>query len=117
MSVLQPIDIHLDAEDSDDDFFNLGFEFDRALGVKPDYLCLCRDFYEAPEFLYIEAEDQIFGFYTQKASFTIERCILTIRLHDQQVFHWNQAQQVQIALDPKQLEQVRDCLVCMFDFT
>lgn len=115
MILLKPQQIQVDDEVTDKDFFSLAFHFDSQEGA-PDYLLLCRDYYENPEMLYIEVQDQSFGFNSCRCYYFVENYILTISLCDEHRFACLDSSTLAIELSAQQLAQISHCLERLFNF-
>ena len=113
--ILNPIEVAIDNEDSDDGFFSVGFILNYDVEQVPHNIGLCRDVYENPDSIYVEPDDQIYGFRTRNATFTVDDLILTISLHDENKFYWDGSKSVKIKLDPKKKADAVACLRRIFD--
>ncbi|MBF7091910.1 hypothetical protein IUY40_10200 [Flavobacterium sp. ALJ2] len=111
----KPIQIDIDNEESDDRFFSLGFTFNFDSNIIPHNIGFCRDFIENPNFIYIEADDQIHGFNTKAVSYNIEKFILTLTLLDKNKFYWDGSKSISIELDESNIGDVILCLKFIFD--
>lgn len=117
MSIVhKPIEVYIDNEDFDDGFYNLGFVMNREVGVLPHHVGLCRDFIEEPDYVYIEADDQIYGFLTNQISYEIKGTLLTITLLDEHVFYWNKEKTFTVEFDIINSKEIKHCLEVMCNF-
>ena len=114
MKTYIPIHVEVDNEDSDDGFFSIGFVFNYDPTQAPHNLGLCRDASENPDNIYFEPDDQIHGFNTQKARFSIDGSILELELLDQNVFYWDSSKIIRIAIPDDQIDDVKQCLISIF---
>lgn len=113
--IYKPIQIEIDNEESDDGFFSLGFVFNFDIDVVPHNIGMCRDFIENPDSLYIEADDQIYGFNTKNIKYHIEDFILKVILEDENKFYWDGSKSILIELNKDKIAEVVSCLESMFD--
>lgn len=114
MKVYNPIEVEVDNEDSDDGFFSIGFIFNYDENTKPHNVGLCRDAIEDPTKIYIEADDQIYGFYTKNAQFFLDGSILNLKLLDQNIFYWDKSQTFFVELPIEKIEAIKQCLSSIF---
>ncbi|WP_081025766.1 hypothetical protein [Ralstonia solanacearum] len=114
-NVLRPIEVLVDDEGSDDGFFSVGFTFNSDVSCIPHNIGLCRDEFEDPGVVYIEPDDQIHGFKTKHASFSINDFILRISLLDENRFYWDGSKEVSMQIDPENLVGVEKCMRKIFD--
>lgn len=111
-----PIRMDIDNEDSDDGYFSLGFVFNYDDKTIPHNIGLCRDKLEGgPDYIYIEADDQIYGFRTKKAKYSIGNNILTLTLLDENVFYWDKSKTVNIKIDEHEIDEIEECLKSIFN--
>lgn len=113
--IYKPIQIEIDNEESDDGFYSIGFIFNFDPNIVPHNIGLCRDAMENPENIYVEADDQIHGFYTQSTSYDIQGTQLTILLNDDKDFYWNHSKSIVIEIPMEQVEEVENCLMAILD--
>lgn len=113
--IYKPIQIDIDNEVSDDGFFSLGFTFNFDNSIVPHNIGICRDVIENPGFLYIEPDDQVYGFNTKEARCSIDGCVLTLTLLDNNKFYWNGSKSISIELDENNIDDVMLCLNSIFD--
>jgi hypothetical protein len=115
LTIHQPVAIDIDHEESDEGFFSLRFTFGDDAGI-PRHIAICRDLVdsEPPYPLYIEADDQIHGFYTAHAQYAMNGTVLTLTLLDDNRFYWDDSQSTRIDIDPDRLEEVTSCLRELF---
>lgn len=113
--IYKPIQIEIDNEESDDGFLSLGFIFNYDTHVVPHYISICRDFIENPDFLYLETDDQIYGFYTKNIKYHIEGFILKVTLEDKNKFYWSDSKSILIELNKNKITEVISCLESMFN--
>ncbi|EAZ0459790.1 hypothetical protein QWQ33_003962 [Salmonella enterica] len=111
-----PIRTDIDNEDSDDGYFSLGFVFNYDDDIIPHNIGLCRDELEGePDSIYIEADDQIYGFRTKKAKYSISDNLLTLTLLDENVFYWDKSKIINIKIDKNEVDEIEECLKSIFN--
>jgi len=114
--IYTPIEADIDNEDSDDGYFSLGFIFNYDNNIIPHYMGLCRDELEGePNTIYIETDDQIYGFKTKKAEYSINNGILTITLLDENFFYWDKSKVINIKIDQNEIDVIEKCLESIFN--
>ena len=111
----KPAAIHIDNDDEEDGFYSIGFFFNPESDNAPKHLGLCRDIEENPDEVYIEADDQIYGFHTQSASFEMHGTVLTISLADDNRFYWSDLATVDIDIPQEDINSILSCLRSIFD--
>ncbi|NIE78606.1 hypothetical protein F3J45_29730 [Pantoea sp. Ap-967] len=110
-----PIRIDIDNENSDDGYFSLGFVFDHDDKITPHNIGLCRNEQEGEaNSIYIEADDQIYGFTTNKAGYSINNNILTLTLLDSNFFYWDKSKTISIKINEEEIDEIEKCLISIF---
>lgn len=114
MKTYKPIAVAIDNEESDDGFFSVGFIFNYDPATIPHNIALCRDTIEDPTTIYIEPDDQIYGFSTRSARFSLNNSILTLEILDKNTFYWNGSKVVNIEISSDQRDIINQCLARIF---
>jgi len=103
---MKPARIQLDTDFEEDGLYSITFWFQNS--ELPSYLSLARDEIEDPEFSYIEAEDQKYGFRANDLSFTINRenVGLSFSANSDNKFFWNESKYIEIEVPANELKKV-----------
>ena len=104
-TIYLPIDIDIDIEYTDEGVFSLLLQFNYDVNVVPHYIVLGRDELESddPNSIYVETDDQIYGFHTKHINYSIYDNILTFLLLGENVFYWDNSKEINIKLIPLQI--------------
>ena len=114
--ILKSSEIFLDNQESDDGYYSAGFLIDRKEAGEPNNNGFCRDDLEDPGWIYVEADDQIYGYKTKSIKFNFEGSVLSVDLIDNNKFHWNGGKSFKILIPEDKIRDVEECLGCMFSF-
>lgn len=110
-----PIRVDVDNGDTDESYFSLGFVFGHTAAVVPHNIGLCRDELEGdPGSIYIEADDQVHGFTTKAAKYSIDAGVLTITLLDENFFYWDESKVVNIKISSEDAGAIEGCMSNIF---
>lgn len=112
--IYKPIYIKIDNEESDVGFFSLAFIFNFNNKGIPHYLVMCRDFFENRDALYLEVDDQIYGFSTKNINYHVDDSILKLMLTDEKEFYWDGSKFIFIEISKDKIAQVCSCLESVF---
>lgn len=115
VDILKASEIYLDNEESDDGYYSAGFLIDKKEAGAPNNVGFCRDEVEDPGWIYVEADDQIYGFKTKRIKFSFEDSVLIVELLDGNKFYWNNGKILKILIPDSRIKEVADCLSCIFE--
>lgn len=113
--MLTPTSIQIDKEFQDDGLFAITFYFEKDR--IPYYITVCRDEYEEPDAVYVEAEDQIHSFKSSTIRYALCDAILTFDLSEdkENAFFWTRSKIVDIVLCQNDIHDVKICLERLFE--
>lgn len=104
---MKPTKIQFDTDFEEDGLFSITFWFDKY--KIPSYLSIAKDEMEDPDFVYIEAEDQKFGFKSADLTYSINAygIKLTFAKESNSYFYWDKSKEIEIEINENDLENVK----------
>ena len=108
VSYLAAKEVFVDNQNSDDGFFSIGFIF--GVGGIPYNLGFCLDTLESPSNIYVEPDDQKYGFSVKELSFTKNEDIICFKLGTGGVFYWDKSNEICIKIPESDIDSVISCI-------
>jgi len=112
---MKPSRIQIDREFEDDGLYGVTFWFGE--GNNPSYLSLARDQLEDPDHIYIEAEDQRYGFRVRSLAWSRRDNTIALQLDPatHHRFHWNGTSTCDITVAVAEITGVESTLAHICD--
>jgi hypothetical protein len=82
----------------------------------PRYISISRDAFEEPKFVYVEAQDQIYGKKTKNLKYSLYDSALDLYFlpDSEDCFHWNNSRKVSIEIDKGDRDAMQSTLKNIF---
>jgi len=113
--IYSPLDIYLDNETDRPDVFTMVFTFSFSGNTPPRSLLLSRGPEDPAGMVWIQPDDEEYGFEAADVRWQVDGLVLTITLSGEDRFYWDGSRTMRIELFETRVDGVNSCLSSIFE--